>query len=106
LASSALSFLLFYASNYPLSFYLRLFQVLINKFFGIFLAHFIYSLETGLFKRLYSIVSHRLWIPLGKLSFSIFLISPIVQKIWTLSHKQPVNFDNFHLVGDLTRCRV
>lgn len=69
-----------------------------RNFWGISMAWIIFALSCGSFKWVGDFLSHPLWMPLGKLSFSLYLTHPLLQYFLVLSQKQPIYFDTFHTV--------
>lgn len=75
----------------------------IRNFYGIVIAWMILKLEFGSWKWLGNFMSHKLWAPLGKLSFSLYLIHPVLQYTMMASRKQPIDFEKLQMV---TICKI
>jgi peptidoglycan/LPS O-acetylase OafA/YrhL len=68
---------------------------------ALFIVWFIFALDCGTLKRLGDFLSHKLWMPLGKLSYSIYMTHTLVQMALIVSQKQPTNFDVFRMVKQI-----
>lgn len=69
-----------------------------RNFWGVLIAWFVFALHFGSCKWLGDFMSHRFWMPLGKLSFSIYLTHPVLQYVLITSNKQPIDFGTLQLV--------
>lgn len=57
------------------------------------MAWVIFAFDNGSFKWISWLFNHKLWIPIGKLSLSMYLIHPIVIAAQISSNKQPIDFE-------------
>lgn len=61
----------------------------------------IFAFHNGSLAWISWIFNHKVWIPLGKLTLSMYLIHPIVIASRISSNKQPIDFEILQLVRDL-----
>jgi peptidoglycan/LPS O-acetylase OafA/YrhL len=62
------------------------------------IAWWIYALDSGSGEKFNEILSHRFWIPLGKLGFCLYLVHPVFQYALLSSQTSPITFGMLEVV--------
>jgi peptidoglycan/LPS O-acetylase OafA/YrhL len=73
-----------------------------RNFWAFSVSWVIFALDFGSCKWLGDFLSHKLWLPLGKLSFSIYLAHPVLQYALMSSQKQSISFDRLQMVSEIS----
>ena len=71
---------------------------LYNNVFGIFFAWLILAFESGTHKWIDNFVLHKLWKPLGKLTFCIYMVHPVILSIQITRYARSIDFDADYIV--------
>lgn len=76
-----------------------LFIVTGRNIWAIVIAWIVFALHFGpCNKRLGDFMSHRFWMPLGKLTFCIYLTHPVVQYVLTSIQNKPIDYEKIPMV--------
>lgn len=73
-----------------------------RNFWAFSIAWVIFALDFGSWTFFDKILSHKLWLPLGKLSFCLFMVHPVLQSSLMSSQKQPISFDRLQMVNEIS----
>lgn len=104
--SISIMLFVFIASSFLSGYFLHETSKLINSTFlatfrllwTVSMAWVIFAFDNGSWKWISRIFNHKLWIPLGKLTLTMYLVHPIVIASRISSNKRPIDFEIFELV--------
>lgn len=71
-----------------------------NNVFGFFFAWLIIAFESGTIKWIDNFVLHKLWKPLGKLTFCIYMVHPVILSLQITTHTNVIDFDTTYIVNN------
>ena len=66
---------------------------------GIIFAWLILVFESGTFSCIDNFVLHKIWKPLGRLTFCIYLVHPVIINFYILKRKELIDIDNDYTVS-------
>lgn len=93
-----LTFILKYWDGQTSPVFNAFFLIAYRNIWALSMAWFIFAFEYGSWKWLGDVLSHKLWLPLGRLGLSLYLVHPALQIALLSSQKHPISYDSFQMV--------
>lgn len=98
-AATSLTYVLKYLSDETSIAFNAFFIASSRNLWALSVAWFIFAFDCGSGRWINDFLSHRYWIPIGRIGLCLYLVHPVVQYASVSSQKQPISIDMLQMVS-------